>query len=553
MLLVVALLVEAQAAESTNILSRIRPPIHQDLSRAYGFCLGQSNSLSKIEREFPPLAPDVEKARREFDLVFGPAFINIGKHLQDILKEKWTEYESQLSAQIGKAISSTAVNKDQAQAFLGNVLERSKGKIDSPIVEMLLSYQPEFQKDPTSEFARGFRKTFRTKDHPKAKGLDFQVEYPQSWTNEEGIRLDVVQFLRSANGRGAACAIVGMKNLAQEAKGALSDKDLKQIEQLETPQGCKSAAVELFTDSSLKEMAAGMGAANVNVLDTRQLVIDRWPGAMVEFTGESQRLDVTLTTFTRMYVVLYKRHLVFLHCQVAKLSKDTEDDFKIRVSIHKPLFWLMANSIVLHGKADEPKAGNAADKALGQEHSPSKTGELKAENTSGEYEVFVSKEFLFSAQHPKNWTKAAKIHPETVFRVESEGGDDFSVSAIRKPEFLTVTAREVAENMRDHKEAIIATMRRAYPGAQMIESGITTLSSQPAFYYVADAPISAAGTEVVMRIYQIQTTYKDVNYSLTFRTLKQFYDEYLPKIKTMALAFQLIKIGEMNERKGLTN
>ena len=54
MLLVVALLVEAQAAESTNILSRIRPPIHQDLSRAYGFCLGQSNSLSKIEREFPP-------------------------------------------------------------------------------------------------------------------------------------------------------------------------------------------------------------------------------------------------------------------------------------------------------------------------------------------------------------------------------------------------------------------------------------------------------------------------------------------------------------------
>ena len=80
------------------------------------------------------------------------------------------------------------------------------------------------------------------------------------------------------------------------------------------------------------------------------MVLDRWPGAMLEFVGEEQRLDVTWTMYNRMYVALYKNYMIFLQCQVPKLPDDTEDVLKTRISKLDSLFNLMANSLVIQSQ-----------------------------------------------------------------------------------------------------------------------------------------------------------------------------------------------------------
>ena len=53
------------------------------------------------------------------------------------------------------------------------------------------------------------KQSFRTKQHPKAKGLDLQIDFPSGWLMEEGKRPNVVVIATSAAGKGLeSCTIV---------------------------------------------------------------------------------------------------------------------------------------------------------------------------------------------------------------------------------------------------------------------------------------------------------------------------------------------------------
>lgn len=107
---------------------------------------------------------------------------------------------------------------------------------------------------------------------------------------------------------------------------------------------------ELFSDSNLREMANSMGMTNVHDITNKRIVLDRWPGAMLEFIGDQQRLDITITMHNRIYIAIYKNYMVFLQCQVARLPDDTEDILKNRILKFAPLFHLMANSLVIQSQ-----------------------------------------------------------------------------------------------------------------------------------------------------------------------------------------------------------
>lgn len=322
-----------------------KEPLYIDLSKTLGFTMGQRFSLNRIMVEYPVLFLRVKKAELEFKTTFEVAEKNIEKSLSALLKDKYPEYIAAMKKQLDTMLKSQRISQDIAVQFLDEVESRAKGKIPSPMLETLLNYQ--FKERPVNEVARGFKRIYRTKGHHKAKGLDLQIEYAKSWSKREGNRPNIIQFFSSNNGRGPAYALIMTRDIVKEAQGELTREDIKALKTLE---GSKELASEVFSENSLRDMANGMGMTNVRNINTKRIVIDRWPGAVLEFTGDQQRLDLTMTMYNRMYIAIYKNYMIFLQCQIAKLPGETEDALKTKISQFAPLFRLMANSLVIQSQ-----------------------------------------------------------------------------------------------------------------------------------------------------------------------------------------------------------
>ena len=147
--------------------------------------------------------------------------------------------------------------------------------------------------------------------------------------------------------RGPAFASILIKDIVDEAQGKLTRRD---IQILNTLEGSRELASEMFSEKNLSEMAKDMGMLNVRNISTKRMVLDNWPGAMLEFTGDQRRLDITMTMYNRMYMVIYKNYTIFLQCQVLKLPDETEKTLKTKTTRFMPLFDLMANSLVIQSQ-----------------------------------------------------------------------------------------------------------------------------------------------------------------------------------------------------------
>lgn len=322
-----------------------KEPLYIDLSKTFGYIMGQRSSLSRITAKYPSLSIRVKKAELEFITTFGVAEKNIKESLRGLLRDKYPEYVSAMKKQLDTDIKSQQISQDIAVQFLDEVESRAKGEIPSPMLETLLSYQ--FKERPANEFVRGFKRIYRTKEHRKAKGLDLQIEYPRSWSKREGNRPNVIQFFGSNNGRGPAYALIMIRDMVKDAQGELTREDIKVIM---TPEGSRELASEMLSENSLREMANEMGMTNVQNINIKRMVLDSWPGAMLEFIGDKQRLDITMTMYNRIDIAIYKNYMIFLQCQVAKIPGETENVLKTKISQFAPLFYLMANSLVIQSQ-----------------------------------------------------------------------------------------------------------------------------------------------------------------------------------------------------------
>jgi hypothetical protein len=314
----------------TSVFAQITPeepkaPLHSDLSKTLGFIKGQAFTLNKIANEYPSLAPDVQKAEAGFLAVFGTAEKNIKSALQIILKDKYDVYETQMTEQLSKALSKQTIDLQTANAFLKEVESRSKGKVPSPILETLLTYQ--FKDRPFDEFSGNYTKVFRTKDHPKAKGVDFQIRYPASWQKKEGERPNVIQKFTSENGRGLdTFLLMVMKIPDLPADYKATDKELD----------------EFFTETEMK----GMIPDNSHYISGKPIEIENHKGGMMIYDQTVQRLDLLLTMRCLQFVILRGNKMIFVQCMVG-VTPGGESTLENRYSQLEPLFKMIANSLVI--------------------------------------------------------------------------------------------------------------------------------------------------------------------------------------------------------------
>ena len=244
-------------------VGQVTSPLYSDLSQAYGFYNGQRFTIERIRKEFPTLAAEALKAQMEFDLVFGSSYENIENELRKLLGDKWNEYKNQMRKQLASNLGNSSMSDAQAVAFVKQVTARAKGQAESPVLETLLTYNPTFQKTPAEEFLRGFTQIYRTKNHPKAKGIDFQIQYPKSWQVREGQRPNVIQFITSENGRGPDSIILMVKDIP-------------------LPEGYKGSDEEIndfFTPESLREILP----EGSSFISAKPVVLDGRKGGMLVF------------------------------------------------------------------------------------------------------------------------------------------------------------------------------------------------------------------------------------------------------------------------------
>jgi len=173
----------------------------REMAQAYVYYMGQSISVKQLSEKLPKLASELNRAQLGFDRIFKSAVETI-----DLILSKdnnhWSKDKPQLLRDIEASFDNNLVTAEQVKQFIDEIDNRSKGVIPSPILESLLIYKPAFIRYPADEFSQGYIETFHTIGHPKAKGVDFKIEYPKSWRPQEGKRPNVVQTIVSENGRG---------------------------------------------------------------------------------------------------------------------------------------------------------------------------------------------------------------------------------------------------------------------------------------------------------------------------------------------------------------
>lgn len=156
--------------------------------------------------------------------------------------------------------------------------------------------------------------------------------------------------------------------------------------------------------------------------------------------------------------------------------------------------------------------------------------------------IFTSEVHGFSMQYPASWNRAETTLPQTVIRVESPGGDDYNIVVTQDPSLRSITPQQFADGMLSNADMIVPNvLAKNYPDARLVKKGITQLSQQPAFFYIADFTLKAAGRELPMRSYVISTKSGDKHYILTFRTPQPVFEQFLPVIQQLAIGFQLKK------------
>ncbi|MGH8071039.1 MAG: hypothetical protein ACRERE_38570 [Candidatus Entotheonellia bacterium] len=312
------------AHAQATIEQNVEAPLYIDLSKAWGFLMGQSLSLHRIRTRYPDLVLQVRKVELEFKASFGKAEENITKALQESLKEKYAAYTKSTQKQLETTLSSQGLNREMATTFLTEVESRARGKLPSPIIETLLTYQ--FRERPPEEFARGYTRVFGTKDHLKAKGVDIRIRYPASWQSREGERPNIIQKFMSENGRGSEMFLLMVKEIPLPSGYTLTEQEL----------------AEFFVERELRNTVP----QGSKFISAKSIVLDNHKGGMVIFDQAMQRLDMTVTMRNIQFITIDRNKMIFVQCMVSILSGN-EDDLTERFNRFEPLFKMIANSFII--------------------------------------------------------------------------------------------------------------------------------------------------------------------------------------------------------------
>jgi hypothetical protein len=305
-----------------------KEPRWKQLSQAFGFVLGQQVSLELIEKEFPDLARNVKESWFDFNSsAIGESVEGVEEELSSVLTDKWPEMKEKMTSQMREMVGGQQFTREQATAFLGEVKRRGKGELPESICSVLLSAHPRFLENPGLELVEGWKQTFRTKGHPKSKGMDFSVSFPISWSKREGNRPNSIQFFQSRAGHGPIMCNLMVKDLPMPAGYKPKPEELRRF----------------FQPDQLKDFVS----EGETFIDGKSIVLEGAPAGMVVSDYTSQRLDVSLTIRMTQFITIQDRSAIFIQFMVAGLPDAKESLDKLQEKF-LPTYRAIANTFVFN-------------------------------------------------------------------------------------------------------------------------------------------------------------------------------------------------------------
>lgn len=171
------------------------------------------------------------------------------------------------------------------------------------------------------EFLEGGVSKFSSKDHPKAKGANFSINFPRSWLVQESDRPNIVQKFSSQNGRGFESANITTKRFSV----SIPERERSRL----------LSSAERLRDLLPKE---------ATVLSTKPTKIEGQPAGLVEYSINAGRAGLSFEMRALSLAFFQEQTLVVLSFFVAVPGGDSAARFED----FKPLFQAVMNSIVFN-------------------------------------------------------------------------------------------------------------------------------------------------------------------------------------------------------------
>lgn len=298
------------------------PTSVKGMAQAYGFVLGQEYSLSRIAKEFPELAGGVELARARFGSTFSDIETKLEIQLTQAIGEKlFQETAGNLRMNLRETLGRQQITRDIAASFLEQVKARSKGEIESPVLEYLLAVK--YTANPVGEFADGFRKRYQTDGTGKSQGIKINLQLPRSWAGEDGERPHIVQKWVSENGTGLEIILLDIRD------GQGYNPTKKEMEEF-----VRTGAVKDAVPDGSTYVASG------------NVTLEKQTGYWLQMAMPRERVGMKMYQDALMYQFFFRGKAIGITCQAGGPENEkpkVNEAFK-RI---RPLCQQVLNSLVL--------------------------------------------------------------------------------------------------------------------------------------------------------------------------------------------------------------
>jgi len=301
--------------------------VYTEMSKAYGFYIGQEKYLDVCQQKHPTLLPLIKSARMNFENSFGASISSIDSIFTSNGK-RWLSVKKEIGRGIDVASIMENYSYDQIKESIYTIEKRAKGEeIPDPIIGTLLTFNPKYLANPVREMLDGFKKRFNSADNVKAKGLKYQFDVPKSWVAKEGNRPNIVQKFVSQNGHGMDIIMTRVGVIPEITN--VSAEDVKQM--------LESGDAKLMLPK------------NADFIKGRFVTIDNIPGVSLEYKAQQMYLDKELFSHNIDFYLYYQNKIISINCAVGA-SKGNESKLDGVFNNYKTLFDFVAGSFVLQNQ-----------------------------------------------------------------------------------------------------------------------------------------------------------------------------------------------------------
>ena len=297
-----------------------------DMNRTYGYYIGQTYTLDNIKKKYPNLQNEILLIKNDFDLKYLKSIKDIEQFFtKNMSKKQWSDLQKMVKDGIKKQLN-TNISYEESLEAIQVVKARIKGDIESPVIETLLMFNPNYQKNPIEELNDKFIQTYNSKDNPKAKGVDFSVKVPKSWKSQEANRPNIVRKFTSNNG------YIVEDTFMENIMILVYDLPIE---------------VKKLTSQDVTDVCNDIPENSV-LRDCKEAILENLPAVVKRFKLNMKRLENSMNMEVVQYNVFYKNKMIIIQGQVGTMNeKISEKTLLERFEKFKPVFNYVANSLMI--------------------------------------------------------------------------------------------------------------------------------------------------------------------------------------------------------------